>query len=116
MAMVFCRGCGKEIHETAILCPHCGCQLSDSSLALRNKNLWMAVVSFIFAIFSISYWSDLNTWSHDIKLGLWIFSTISIVLSVISLSQKHRGKIINIVSIGIASITILFLIEKMGGF
>lgn len=24
MAMVFCRGCGKEIHETAPTCPHCG--------------------------------------------------------------------------------------------
>lgn len=23
-SMVFCRGCGKEIHETAINCPHCG--------------------------------------------------------------------------------------------
>ncbi|MGR2663693.1 DUF805 domain-containing protein [Chromobacterium haemolyticum] len=24
MAMVFCRGCAKEIHETAPSCPHCG--------------------------------------------------------------------------------------------
>jgi Tfp pilus assembly major pilin PilA len=24
MGMVFCRGCGKEIHESAIACPHCG--------------------------------------------------------------------------------------------
>lgn len=24
MAMVFCRGCGKEIHESAITCPSCG--------------------------------------------------------------------------------------------
>ena len=23
-AMVFCRGCGKEIHESAVTCPHCG--------------------------------------------------------------------------------------------
>jgi TM2 domain-containing membrane protein YozV len=22
--MVYCRGCGKELHETAPLCPHCG--------------------------------------------------------------------------------------------
>lgn len=26
MAMVFCRGCGAQIHETAISCPQCGCQ------------------------------------------------------------------------------------------
>jgi uncharacterized membrane protein YhaH (DUF805 family) len=24
MGMVFCRGCGKEIHESAPACPHCG--------------------------------------------------------------------------------------------
>ena len=24
MGMVFCRGCGKEIHESAPICPHCG--------------------------------------------------------------------------------------------
>ncbi len=23
-SMVFCRGCGKEIHQTAPVCPHCG--------------------------------------------------------------------------------------------
>lgn len=23
-SMVFCRGCGKEIHESAVTCPHCG--------------------------------------------------------------------------------------------
>lgn len=22
--MIFCRGCGKEIHESAPICPHCG--------------------------------------------------------------------------------------------
>ena len=24
MSMVFCRGCGKEIHSSAPVCPHCG--------------------------------------------------------------------------------------------
>lgn len=24
MGMVFCRGCAKEIHETALTCPNCG--------------------------------------------------------------------------------------------
>ncbi len=24
MGMVFCRGCGKEIHESAVTCPSCG--------------------------------------------------------------------------------------------
>lgn len=24
MGMVFCRGCGKDIHDSAPICPHCG--------------------------------------------------------------------------------------------
>jgi uncharacterized membrane protein YhaH (DUF805 family) len=33
MSMVFCRGCGKEIHETAATCPHCGAQQTVSTPA-----------------------------------------------------------------------------------
>ena len=28
MGMVFCRGCGKETHESAPTCPHCGAKIS----------------------------------------------------------------------------------------
>lgn len=33
MAMVFCRGCGKEIHESAATCPHCGAPQGKGSSA-----------------------------------------------------------------------------------
>lgn len=36
MSMVFCRGCGKEIHETAATCPHCGAQQILSTPAAAN--------------------------------------------------------------------------------
>ena len=41
MSMVFCRGCGKEIHSTAPTCPQCGApqmlnQSSSSSLAIPD--------------------------------------------------------------------------------
>lgn len=37
MGMVFCRGCGKEIHETAPTCPHCGAtQNNKKVLAEQN--------------------------------------------------------------------------------
>jgi uncharacterized membrane protein YhaH (DUF805 family) len=37
MAMVFCKGCGKEIHESAPTCPHCGApQFSNSKNASNS--------------------------------------------------------------------------------
>ena len=29
MAMVFCRGCGKEIHDSAPTCPTCGAEFTQ---------------------------------------------------------------------------------------
>lgn len=113
MTMVFCRGCGKEIHESAKMCPHCGFQYLDSSVGSGNKNMWMAGVSSVLSLLSALNWFTINNWDQDIKIGLWMFSFVSIVLSTVSLSQKHRGKILNFLSIVISILTILMLIGKM---
>jgi len=40
MGMVFCHGCGKEIHETAPACPHCGA-LQQGNATLNNGSAVM---------------------------------------------------------------------------
>lgn len=45
--MVFCRGCGKQIHETATSCPHCG--------ALQGSNIGNSVIDPISE--GIKVWS-----------------------------------------------------------
>lgn len=54
MAMVSCKGCGKEIHETASACPHCGAPQettkisNDAKLKLliesKKKSGWIAAL------------------------------------------------------------------------
>lgn len=34
--MVFCHGCGKEIHESAVACPHCGATQSSATCATTS--------------------------------------------------------------------------------
>jgi len=112
MGMVFCRGCGKEIHETASMCPHCGYQYSDEAVVGEKKNQWMAIVSSILALLCLLNWLSISKWTHDTIVGLWMFSIISVVLSSVSLSQKHRGKIFNFISIGVSILTMLILIGQ----
>jgi len=59
MAMVFCRGCAKEIHETAQVCPHCGAPqgLSTNSNTSRNTVVlivmafgWTLIMWFLFLL------------------------------------------------------------------
>ncbi|BCL02934.1 NINE protein [Escherichia coli] len=42
--MVFCRGCGKELHSTAKTCPHCGAP--QSIQGSKNK-----VIAALLALF-----------------------------------------------------------------
>jgi TM2 domain-containing membrane protein YozV len=44
--MVFCRGCGKEIHETAGTCPHCGAPQRAATGQGKSK-----VVAGVLALF-----------------------------------------------------------------
>ncbi|MFZ4833409.1 NINE protein [Rouxiella sp. Mn2063] len=54
-SMVFCRGCGKEIHETAISCPSCGApQRVPTSGSLGEKNrLAAALLAFFLGGFGV---------------------------------------------------------------
>lgn len=47
MSMVFCRGCGKEIHESARACPQCGA----TQFTGGNKNrISAALLAFSWAV------------------------------------------------------------------
>lgn len=39
MAMVFCRGCGKEIHESAVACPSCGAPQRTAEASATDKRI-----------------------------------------------------------------------------
>lgn len=43
--MVFCRGCGKEIHVSASACPHCGATQSSQPQGEKSR---MAAALFAF--------------------------------------------------------------------
>lgn len=46
--MVFCRGCGKQIHETAMSCPHCGCQqLAAVAGDIKSQSVATVLAAFV---------------------------------------------------------------------
>lgn len=52
MKMVFCRGCGKNIHDTAPACPHCGAPQLPAEAPAAARNLaklvgWAAVWTLV---------------------------------------------------------------------
>ncbi len=62
--MVFCRGCGKEIHESAEICPHCGApqnlpSTKTNSVALFFIGLGWSIVLWIVSLFVIGFFIGL---------------------------------------------------------
>lgn len=53
MGMVFCRGCGKEIHDSATICPHCGApQKTKEQIksSLKGQTLTAVLAAFLGAL------------------------------------------------------------------
>jgi len=111
--MVYCRGCAKEIHETAQMCPHCGYVVTALNLGSGQKNYWMAIVSLVISALSVLNWLTINQWDGSERIGLITFSVASIALSTISLSNKYRGRIMNYWCLGISVITLLAVFGSM---
>lgn len=110
MTMVFCRGCGKELHESAPTCPHCGfVQNTESKI---KDSLWMGITAFILAVLCILNWFNLPKWDADMTAGLWMFSIASLILGAISLQQKRKLKVLSIISVIAASLTIFILVAR----
>lgn len=111
MAMVFCRGCGKEIHDTAAACPHCGAAQSGGNTGHQGSK-WMAITSLVLGIFAIlatlAAFAD-GADSEQI-LGITIFGIVSLVFAIISLVQKRWGKGLSIAGIVMSAISLLALL------
>ena len=59
--MKFCSKCGKEIMDEAVICPGCGCAVSDSPVAAKpavadEVNIGLCVLSFFIPLFGVIYW------------------------------------------------------------
>ena len=51
-SMVYCRGCGKEIHETAKSCPHCGATNASSGSGEKSR-IAAALLAFFLGGFGV---------------------------------------------------------------
>lgn len=88
MGMVFCRGCAKEIHETATSCPQCGAVQSIAVKATPTAAPWLGIVSLVLGILSVLAFFDDAEWKKDTIVGLGMFSVAGLVCGIIGISKR----------------------------
>ena len=87
---MFCEKCGKEVHDEAVVCVHCGCSLRASlEKDINNEKLDTSVqiISFCFPIVGgILYFVHQNSAPQKSKdachAALWGFG-IGLVLNIV---------------------------------
>ena len=115
MSMIYCRGCGKSIHETAITCPACGApqniQADTNTPAIQKETThWMTLTSFIsgLVVFLIILTEPDGKWDRDTIIGAVTLSLIPIVFGIIALSNKrHYNKWMSITGIILGALVFL---------
>lgn len=89
--MIFCRGCGKQIHETAQNCPHCGA--TQGGVANKEPIHWASIASFIIGIivFLMILSESDGEWDKDTVLGGIILGVIPVAFGVYSFYQTSKN-------------------------
>lgn len=83
---MFCKVCGKEINDEAVICPHCGCSVKeipvtavDNGVAGEKKKVnAMSITGFVLSL---------------VSLLIALFGTVAVVgliLSIIGLVQCNQ--------------------------
>ena len=54
---MYCRKCGKEIMDDAVVCVHCGCSTKDTPAGQEDApNAGLAVLGFLIPIVGLILW------------------------------------------------------------
>jgi hypothetical protein len=112
--MVFCRCCGKEIHESAPACPQCGGLQQALAPPAQKKpgepGLWVPIVGLTCAILGLLACMGDGEFDRDTTVGIVTFDLIGIVFGIVSIRNQAAGKKMAIAAAIVASISLLCLL------
>lgn len=117
MSMVFCQCCGKQIHESAPTCPHCGglqaAHVQNARPVAPAGPLWMPIASLVLGIVCVLALFDDSDWDRDTILGLGLFSTAGLVLGALSLHAPTAGKGLAIAGTVMSAVCLLIFVGML---
>lgn len=94
--MNFCKACGKNVHETASSCPHCGAvqiPLIPKALSTSSSGpIWTSITALVLGTLPILSMFAPAEWTPEQAIGAAMFATGALVFGGISVAKHHRGR------------------------
>lgn len=83
MAMITCRECGKQISDTADICPHCGAKVNQitvkSSASSKHLIIYATLIilgAFVFFVGLGIFFDDINTYYPHYNYSMFLRKNI----------------------------------------
>lgn len=113
--MIFCSCCGKQLHESAPTCPHCGgVQRRQASAPVKGEGpVWLAIVALVSGIICVLALLSDEPMDEETVLGLFLFSLTGMIVGAISIKKYIAGKKMAIAAVVLSSISFLALIGML---
>ena len=108
--MSYCRGCGHQIHETAISCPQCGALQAHSpnnTQAVNDGSLWLPVPALVCGLIPVLGLLAPEEPDQEQLIGIGLFALTALVFGCVSLARQKRGKGMAIAGLVLGGISLL---------
>ncbi|MCJ0766196.1 hypothetical protein [Variovorax terrae] len=104
--MAFCRGCAKELHDSAQSCPQCG---AVQYPGMSSSPHWSAIVTLILSVLLFLSVLSVDLWDTDSRVGIVLFSMFPISFGIYSLTEEklRNEKWMSIVGIVLSALSVL---------
>lgn len=116
--MVFCRACGRQVHETAISCPGCGALQQHPGMAAFSGSggtLLLPVPALILGIVVVLALFDQTSWDQDTFVGAFACSIGAVALGIAGISTQSRGRGMSIAGVVLGVIGFLGTVGRLAG-
>lgn len=113
--MVFCRGCGKQLHATAPLCPHCGAtQERVPALSQQGKRPvpWLGGLASVMGALCLLGALDSAGWDRDEIEGFYMAFAIALVAGIYVVAAQRAGRRLAIAGMVMAGVALLLFLGK----
>lgn len=103
MSMVHCRGCGKQIHESAPSCPHCGApqaavQSAHKGAASEKNKITAALLCWFLGIFGVHRFYVGKVGTGIVQLftlgGFGIWALVDFIMILLDKFEDKSGRLI----------------------